>query len=146
MTATPVTGPPAAPRRLTLLDRVLNGIEWAGNKLPDPAILFVIALFIVWIASALLAPVAFTELDPRNGMPIRVQNLLTGAAMANFLATMVTVFVTFPPLGIVLVALLGVGVAEHVGFINAMLKGLLNITPRALLSSATRPPMPGMCW
>jgi aminobenzoyl-glutamate transport protein len=47
---------------------------------------------------------------------------------------MVNVFVTFPPLGIVLVALLGVGVAEHVGFLTAMLKGLLNITPQRLLT------------
>jgi aminobenzoyl-glutamate transport protein len=133
MTATPATvTPPGA--RPTALDRFLNAIEWAGNKLPDPAILFVIALVIVWVASALLAPVEFTEIDPRNKMPIRVQSLLTGAAMANFLATMVTVFVTFPPLGIVLVALLGVGVAEHVGFLNAMLRGLLNITPTMLVT------------
>jgi aminobenzoyl-glutamate transport protein len=47
---------------------------------------------------------------------------------------MVTVFVNFPPLGIVLVALLGVGVAEHVGFLGAMLKGLLNLTPLRLLT------------
>jgi aminobenzoyl-glutamate transport protein len=124
---------PGSPPPRTI-DRLLNAIEWAGNKLPDPAVLFVIALLIVWGASALLASVTFAEIDPRNGMPIRVQNLLTGAALANFLANMVTVFVTFPPLGIVLVALLGVGVAEHVGFLNAMLKGLLNITPRALLT------------
>ena len=116
------------------LDRFLNGIERTGNKLPDPAILFVILLLIVWVASALLAPVQFTEIDPRNNMPIRVQNLLTGEALAAFLSNMVTVFVTFPPLGIVLVALLGVGVAEHVGFLTAMLKGLLNITPRRLLT------------
>ncbi len=124
----------AAPRPATTIDRFLNLIERAGNKLPDPAILFVVALAIVWVASALLAPVAFTEIDPRNQMPIRVQNLLTGTALAAFLANMVTVFVTFPPLGIVLVALLGVGVAEHVGFLTAMLKALLNITPRMLLT------------
>jgi aminobenzoyl-glutamate transport protein len=118
----------------TALDRFLNSIERAGNKLPDPAILFVILLLIVWAASALLAPVQFTEIDPRNMMPIRVQNLLTGEAIAAFLSNMVNVFVTFPPLGIVLVALLGVGVAEHVGFLTAMLKGLLNITPRRLLT------------
>jgi aminobenzoyl-glutamate transport protein len=121
-------------RPVTGLDRFLNVIERAGNKLPDPAILFVIALAIVWVASALLAPVQFTEIDPRDSMPIRVHNQLTGAAMAAFLSNMVTVFVTFPPLGIVLVALLGVGVAEHVGFLTAMLKGLLNITPQSLLT------------
>jgi aminobenzoyl-glutamate transport protein len=118
----------------TLLDRFLNVIERAGNKLPDPAMLFVIALLLVWVFSALLAPVQFAEIDPRNGEPIRVQNLLTGTALATFLATMVTVFVNFPPLGIVLVAMLGVGVAEHVGFIGAGLKAMLNITPRALLT------------
>jgi len=123
-----------AARPASALDRFLNGIERAGNRLPDPAMLFVAALLIVWIASALLAPVEFTEIDPRNKMPIRVQNLLTGDALAAFLSNMVTVFVTFPPLGIVLVALLGVGVAEHVGFLTAILKGLLNITPRRLLT------------
>jgi aminobenzoyl-glutamate transport protein len=121
-------------RPATGLDRFLNLIERVGNRLPDPALLFLIALLIVWVASALLAPVAFTEIDPRNGMPIRIQNQLSGAALANFLANMVTVFVTFPPLGVVLVALLGVGVAEHVGFLTAMLRGLLNITPRHLLT------------
>ena len=123
----------AAPRP-TLLNRLLNVIEAAGNKLPDPAILFVLALLAVWVLSALLSPMQFAEIDPRNQQPIRVQNLLTGAALAAFLANMVNVFVNFPPLGIVLVALLGVGVAEHVGFIGAGLKAMLNITPRRLLT------------
>jgi aminobenzoyl-glutamate transport protein len=131
---TPDAAPPPAARRPTALDRVLNFIEAAGNRLPDPAMLFVVALFIVWVLSALLAPVAFTEIDPRNGEPIRVQNLLTGQALAAFLANMITVFVTFPPLGIVLVAMLGVGLAEHVGFLGAILKALLNITPAALIT------------
>lgn len=116
------------------LNRFLNGIERAGNKLPDPAMLFVFALLLVWLFSALLAPIAFTEIDPRNGKPIQVQSQMTGAALASFLSNMVTVFVNFPPLGIVLVALLGVGVAEHVGFLNAGLKAMLNLTPRALVT------------
>ncbi|HUF80433.1 MAG TPA: AbgT family transporter, partial [Burkholderiales bacterium] len=120
--------------RPTLLDRLLDFIERAGNKLPDPAILFVIALLITWGLSALLAPVQFAEIDPRSQQPLQIQNQLTGPALASFLANMVTVFVNFPPLGIVLVALLGVGVAEHVGFIGAGLKAMLNITPRALLT------------
>ncbi len=44
-----------------------------------------------------------------------ILNLLSGTAMAGWLAGMVTTFVTFPPLGVVLVALLGVGVAEGSG-------------------------------
>jgi aminobenzoyl-glutamate transport protein len=116
------------------LDKFLSVIEVAGNKLPDPALLFVIALLIVWVVSAVLSNVAFTEIDPRNGKPIQVQNQLSGAALASFLANMVTVFVNFPPLGVVLIALLGIGVAEHVGFLGAGLKAMLNVTPRALLT------------
>jgi p-aminobenzoyl-glutamate transporter AbgT len=116
------------------IDRALNTIERVGNKLPDPAALFLILLVVVWILSALLAPVSFTEIDPRNGQPIRINNQLTGASIASFLANMVTTFTSFHPLGVVLVALLGVGVAEHTGFINASLKGLLSFTSVKLLT------------
>jgi aminobenzoyl-glutamate transport protein len=126
--------PPPAARPSGFVDRLLNGIETAGNKLPDPAMLFVYALLLTWVLSALLSSMSFTEIDPRSHAPIQVNNLLSGAALANFLATMVGTFTAFPPLGIVLVALLGVGVAEHTGFISAGLKGMLGITPLRLLT------------
>jgi aminobenzoyl-glutamate transport protein len=116
------------------VDRALNSIERVGNMLPDPAALFLILLIVVWVLSALLAPMTFGEIDPRTGEPIIINNLLTGTAIATFLATMVQTFTSFHPLGVVLVALLGVGVAEHTGFINAGLKGLLGITSPMLLT------------
>ncbi|MCI0490589.1 MAG: AbgT family transporter [Blastocatellia bacterium] len=116
------------------IDRALNTIERVGNKLPDPAALFLILLILVWILSALLAPIQFSEIDPRNNQPIKINNQLTGSAIAAFLSTMVTTFTSFHPLGVVLVALLGVGVAEHTGFINASLKGLLSFTSVKLLT------------
>ena len=123
--------PEAKPRAI---DRMLNAIEVVGNKLPDPAVLFVICLVVVWGLSALLSGVAFAELDPRTGEPIVVNNLLTGTALASFLAGMVTTFTSFPPLGVVLVAMLGIGVAEHGGYINAGLRTVLGVTPKALLT------------
>jgi aminobenzoyl-glutamate transport protein len=125
---------PQEQKRSRWLDGMLNAIEYVGNKLPDPAVLFIIVLFIVWIFSALLANTAFAELDPRTGEPIQINNLLTGASMASFLATMVTTFTSFPPLGVVLVAMLGIGVAEHSGYINAGLKTMLGVTPKSLLT------------
>jgi aminobenzoyl-glutamate transport protein len=77
---------------------------------------------------------SFSEIDPRTGAPIQIMNLLTGSAIAEFLSTMVTTFTSFHPLGVVLVALLGVGVAEHTGFINAGLKGMLGFTSPKLLT------------
>lgn len=124
----------ATPAKRGLVQRFLDGIEVAGNKLPDPAALFLIGLILVWILSWLLSGVAFGEIDPRSGEPIRIVNLLTGDSLAAFFANMVQTFAAFPPLGLVLVALLGVGVAEHVGFINAGLKALLGVTPKALLT------------
>jgi aminobenzoyl-glutamate transport protein len=116
------------------VDRSLALIEKIGNKLPDPAALFLLLLFVVWVLSALLSMMTFTEIDPRNGQPLVVNNQLTGTSLASFLSTMVTTFTGFHPLGVVLVALLGVGVAEHTGFINASLKGLLNFTSPKLLT------------
>jgi aminobenzoyl-glutamate transport protein len=116
------------------LDRALNAIERVGNRLPDPAALFLILLIAVWVVSALLAGMTFTEIDPRTKAPIEVRNLLSGPAVATFLSTMVTTFTSFHPLGVVLVALLGVGVAEHTGFINAGLKAMLNVTSAKLLT------------
>lgn len=112
----------------------LNKIEKAGNKLPDPAILFFYLMVFVWLLSAILAPIDFGEVHPLTGAELSVNNLLTGTALANFFATMTTTFTSFAPLGIVLVAMLGVGVAENSGWIDAGLKKLLNVTPKFLLT------------
>lgn len=126
---------PSVPRH-TVVDRVLEGVERIGNKLPDPAVLFVIALLLTWVLSAALSGVSFEILDPRTSKPIQVVNQLTGTALAAFLSGMVETFVRFPPLGVVLVALLGVGVAEHTGLIGAGLRAMLAVTPARLLTPA----------
>jgi len=107
-----------------------------GNKLPDPAMIFALALVLVWVVSAILAGYEFTVPAADGNRALQVQSQVTGSSLATLLASMVNIFVSFPPLGIVLVALLGVGVAEHVGFINAGLKAMLSFTPKMLL-----PPM-----
>lgn len=117
-----------------ILGKSLDVIEKVGNKLPDPAILFFYLLVFVWVLSALLSPFDFGETHPLSGNSLNVNNLLTGTEMAAFLASMINTFMLFAPLGIVLVAMLGVGVAEHSGWIDAGLKKLLNVTPKKLLT------------
>ena len=114
--------------------RALDSVERVGNRLPDPAIIFLICLVVVWIMSAIMSNFSFDAIDPRTGQPVVVNNLLTGASLADFLARMVTTFTSFAPLGVVLVAMLGVGVAEHAGFINAGIKRMLDATPKQLLT------------
>ena len=123
-----------ASERAGFVERALNGIETVGNRLPDPAILFLLLLVLTWVASAVLAPIEFAETDPRTGEPLRIADQLTGDALTTFLVNLVTTFTEFTPLGVVLVALLGVGVAEKTGFINAGLKLILGRTSPRLLT------------
>ena len=112
----------------------LGTVERVGNALPDPAMLFVGLLFIVWILSWLMSYFTYGVIDPRTGEPIVVINLLTGDAFTTWLTGMVNTFVTFGPVGTVLVAMLGIGVAEYSGFITTGIRALLNVTPQKLLT------------
>ena len=118
------------------ITRSLDLVERLGNKLPDPAVLFLLLMVATWAVSWVLSGVSFEALDPRTGQPIAVKNLLAGVSLTGFMAAMVNTFVTFPPLGVVLVAMLGLGVAEHTGFISAALRAALTVTPRMLLTPA----------
>jgi aminobenzoyl-glutamate transport protein len=118
------------------LTKALDFVERAGNKLPDPAVLFFLLMLAAWIISALLSGMSFTEIDPRSGKALEIRNLLAGESLTAFMSTMVSTFTSFPPLGVVLVAMLGLGVAEHTGFINAVLRAAMAITPRTLLTPA----------
>lgn len=112
----------------------LNAIERIGNKVPDPALLFIYLLFITVLLSALLSLIEFNLINPRSKEPVQIVNMLSGSALVDFLASMTTTFTSFPPLGIVLVALLGVGVADRAGFINIAIKKIVRRTPPRLLT------------
>jgi len=124
----------AAPRGA--IARFLDTVERVGNKLPDPAMLFLLLMLAVWALSWALSGVDFQAIDPRTGTPIQVVNQLSGESLTAFMANMVRVFLGFAPLGVVLVAMLGLGVAEHTGFINAALRRVLSVTPKQLLTPA----------
>lgn len=138
--------PPNDVRRpRSTLDALLARVERLGNLLPDPTMLFVFALAATWAASHLLAGRNFEALDPATGQigalldprtsaPLAVHDQLQPSSLVAFFTGMVKTFVNFPPLGVVLLALLGVGVAEHTGLIGAALKSALSVTPRSLLT------------
>jgi aminobenzoyl-glutamate transport protein len=126
------------PGRPRVFDRLLDAIEKLGNKLPDPAVLFLLALGLTWLGSWLLAGTRVEVPKAGGGADVlEIQNQLSGKALVTLLTRMVREFVTFPPLGVVLVAMLGLGVADKSGFISAGLKRLLSFTPRAWLTPMT---------
>jgi aminobenzoyl-glutamate transport protein len=122
------------PEGAGILERLLGVVERVGNRLPDPAMLFVALLLLVWLLSWALSGIDFGVTDPRSGEALQVNNMLAPAALTTFLSAMVNNFAHFHPVGVVLVAMLGIGVAEHTGFINAGLRALLGVTARWLLT------------
>ncbi|MFM9996854.1 MAG: AbgT family transporter [Phycisphaerales bacterium] len=130
----------------------LDFIEWLGNKLPEPATLFVIGAAALMVISHVgvvqgwsVQPVTPRRaIDPGTGAPgielvpsgdpLKAVSLLDRDGLHWAITSMVTNFVTFPPLGIILVGMLGVGVAERTGFIAALLKAFMLAVPRRLMT------------
>jgi aminobenzoyl-glutamate transport protein len=124
---------PHAPPPRSAFTRFLDAVEWLGNLLPHPVTLF--ALFAVGIVllSGLLGAIGLSVADPRpehsagrapDGM-ITVVSLLNAEGLRMIVQNLVTNFTGFVPLGTVLVALLGVGVAEHSGLLGAAIRALV---------------------
>ncbi len=82
-----------------------------------------VVLAVVAVLSAWLSTFTWTEIDPRTKEAIVVKNLLAGENLTAFLSQLVPTFVNFPPLGMVLVAMLGIGVAEKFGLFGALMRG-----------------------
>ncbi|HEX6131000.1 MAG TPA: AbgT family transporter [Actinomycetota bacterium] len=118
------------------LARILDGIERAGNRLPDPLTLFVIAAALVVVASAVASLAGVTATHPGTGEAVRPVNLLSRAGLRRMLLEMVPNFTAFPPLGTVLVVMLGIGVAERSGLVAAALRRLVTAVPAVLLPAA----------
>ena len=154
---------------------VLDWIEWVGNKLPEPALIFVILAAIVigvaavgdamgWqvtpvqprvvmepaldaagapILDAKGAPVMApakdasgkveTELVPM-GKPIEPRTLLDADGVYWMLSSMLRNFTGMPALGLIFVAMLGIGLAEKFGLFSALMRALASITPRKILT------------
>ncbi len=71
-----------------------------------------------------------------SGDPITARSLLSADGFYWCMANMVNNFVRFPPLGIVLVAMLGVGLAEKTGLFDTLIKGMALLVPQKLMTPA----------
>lgn len=126
----------------SLYNRWLSGIETIGNRLPHPIALFAIFTAAVVVISAicsLLGVSATGELIVDGELKettVSVVSLLSKDGLTYMLTNVVSNFTSYAPLGVVLVAMFGVGVAEQSGLINTMLKSAVKITPAKLITPA----------
>lgn len=142
----PVPPAPVAqpPRSRGWFTRFLDLVEWLGNLLPHPVTLFASFAGLVLVASAVAAFFGLEVEDPRpegargrsaTGV-IAAVSLLDAEGLRRIVENLVTNFTGFVPLGTVLVALLGVGVAESSGLLGAAIRLLVIKAPKRLVTAA----------
>jgi len=129
------SGTDGSPRRSLAL-RALDRIETVGNRLPHPATLFAIFALIVVVVSEIVFRAGVTAVHPGTGKTIEALSLLNSNGLRFIFSNAEENFVYFPPLGIVLVAMIGIGVAEGSGLISALLRHLVLAAPRRLVTAA----------
>ncbi len=128
--------------KVSLYNRWLNGIEAVGNRLPHPIALFAsfaVAIILISAICSALGISATGELIVDGKLQettVSAVSLLTKEGLTYMLTNAVTNFTSYAPLGMVLVAMLGVGIAEQSGLINTLLKSAVKITPARLITPA----------
>ena len=130
--------------KVSLYNRCLNGIERVGNGLPHPVTLFALFALAIVVISAVCAAMGVSATGQlvvtENGVKVLKEStvtavsLLTKDGLKYMFTSAVNNFTTYAPLGMVLVAMLGVGVAEQSGMINSLLKNVVRSTPKMLLT------------
>ena len=117
----------------------LDGIEKAGNRLPHPVTLFALFAFAIIIISEISSraglTVNFYDAKSKAQKTVEAISLLNAEGLRFMINSATKNFTGFHPLGTVLVAMLGVGVAEGTGLINASLKKLVLSTPKRLITA-----------
>ena len=116
------------------MERFLYIIEKGGNALPHPAVLFGILALTVLALSALGAILGWSGMHPGTGNPVDVVNLLSREGIHRVILGTVTNFTSFAPLGVVLVAMLGIGIADTSGLIRATINYMLAKTPPTFIT------------
>ncbi|GAB3481808.1 AbgT family transporter [Nocardiopsis coralliicola] len=114
--------------------RTLDAIERVGNKIPDPFVLFLILFAVVAVISSIMAANGATyEIPGSADGPQEIRSFFTAEGITWLTTTLVTNFVGFPPLGVVLTVLLGVGLAQRTGLLTALVRRAFGGAPRWLL-------------
>jgi aminobenzoyl-glutamate transport protein len=139
--AGPGRGPPKAHTKSTV-ERMLDVVERVGNKVPHPVVIFVMLIGIVILLSHVFymmgASATYQSIDPDTGVveeiTAQAQSLLTADGLRFMFEGVVQNFMNFNAVGVIIVAMLGVGVAEESGLIKALIHKLVNVAPRAAMT------------
>ncbi len=114
--------------------RLLDGIERTGNRLPDPVTIFVILSAVVILISIVAATTGLSVVHPVTQETVVAANLLSTENLRRLMVEMPDTFADFPPLGLVLVVMIGAGLAEKAGLFGTALRAAMKAVPGQLLT------------
>ncbi|MBJ7263689.1 MAG: AbgT family transporter, partial [Burkholderiaceae bacterium] len=114
----------------------LNFIERAGNKLPHPFILFWILALITILVSWGMSHLNLGLSNPKTGAAVVVRSLVSEDGLRFMLDGVVKNFIAFPPLGVIIVVMFGIGVADRVGLIGTLMQLTVVKAPPKLVTTA----------
>jgi aminobenzoyl-glutamate transport protein len=136
MSSTTKPDPATRPARRAPGVRLLDAIERIGNALPNPATLFLIFAGIVLLVSWWAASTGVSVVHPKDGSTLAAVNLLDAAGIRRIFTEAVRNFTGFAPLGTVLVAMLGIGIAEATGLVAVLMRAFVLGMPRGWITAA----------
>ena len=133
---------PAPTKRKSGLEALLDTIEVIGNKVPHPAVIFLILAGLVIVLSALLSllgtSVTYQIVNPATHeitqSTATVNSLLSVDGIRFMLTSAVRNFLGFGPVGVILVAMVGVGLAEEAGLVGALIRKIVAVAPRRAIT------------
>lgn len=123
-----------APSVPSWFQRGLDRVERIGNRLPHPASLFLLLGVAVVVVSWLAQVSGVGVVNPVSGQAVQSVNLLSTEGLRRIMLAVVPNFMGFPPLGPVLVCLLGLSVAEHSGLLGALVRLVVGVASRRWLT------------
>ena len=120
-----------------VMKKLLDLIERVGNKVPHPVVIFLALAGLVVAMSHVLYMLGVSvtydalnlqthQLEPTT---VAVRSLLTGDGIRFILTSMIRNFMGFGPVGIILVAMIGVGLAEEAGLMKALIHKTVMVAP-----------------
>lgn len=116
--------------------RLLDRIERVGDALPDPVFIFIGCIAVLVAASVIASTLGWSAVNPVTGKHLEAESLLSRENLAKLFVDMPETMTKFPPLGLVLVVMLGAAVAERSGLFGALLGDAIRKLPKAILSPA----------
>jgi len=120
--------------KISISNRFLGWVEKGGNALPHPATLFALFALATIILSGIAHYFGLQAIHPGTQALIEPVNLISVEGLHKIILKMVDNYTSFAPLGIVMVAMLGIGMAESSGLINAVIRLLVLSAPKHLLT------------